>query len=252
MGKLHQLIAVEPELENSYKAILKETQTVFEKKPQLFFGWLKTYTAFDAEDVTNYTDERQELVTTVRRRLQYQKISAASYFDCLLQKEVTNQSAVADLTVNGILIDTGLPATFLLGLEKRIVALRTLYQTIPTLPQGIAWKIDDIQGQDIYKAEYPERKFKTQRTFNSKVLYEATKEHPAQIEKWDETINVGEYSIDKWCGMISSADKADILARIDMLLIAVKKARQKANECKVVDRKIGDKLMNFINLGQLQ
>ena len=32
MGKLHQLLAVEPDLDGAYKNVLQETQVVFEKK----------------------------------------------------------------------------------------------------------------------------------------------------------------------------------------------------------------------------
>ena len=250
MGKLHQLLAVEPDLDGAYKNVLQETQVVFEKKANLFFGSIKTLKMFDENDTTKYTDERHELTTTVPKRLDYQNDFIAKYLDALLQKEATNQYAVADLIIDGITLGTELPATFLLALEKRLVTIRAVYKTIPTLPQGVTWEVDTTVGTDIFKTVHPDVKFKTKKTFVHKVLYEATKEHPAQIEKWDETENVGEYSIDTWSGLISSAYKAEMLKRIDDLIIAVKKARQKANSCDVVKTTIGAKLMDYINLGQ--
>jgi len=250
MGKLHQLLAVESDLNSAYQNVLNETQTVFEKKANLFFGAVKSLRMFDENDKTKYTNEHQQLATTVPKRLAYTKDFITNYLDALLQKESTNQLAKADLVVNGIEIAKDVPATFLLGLEKRLTAIRAVYKVIPTLTQGTAWEVDESMGSDAYKAIHTDKKFKTKKGFMHKVLYEATKEHPAQIEKWEEVENVGEYSIDTWCGMISSADKADILKRIDNLIIAVKKARQSANSCDVVKATIGSKIMNYINLGQ--
>jgi hypothetical protein len=250
MGKLHQLLAVESDLDQAYKNALHETQVVFEKKSNLFFGFIKTLHIFDESDATHYTDERHELTTTVPKRLAYQDTFIANYIDALLQKEATNQLAMANLVVNGLTLAEDMPATFLLGLEKRLVAIRAVYKTIPTLPQGTAWEVDTTQGDDIFKTVFPDVKFKTKKTFNHKVLYEATKEHPAQIEKWDETENIGEYSKVVWSGLVPSADKAAILKRIDDLIIAVKKARQQANNCDVVTLKVGQKIMDYINLGQ--
>lgn len=250
MGKLHQLLAVESDLNNAYLSMLNETQVIFEKKANLFFGAIKSLRMFDANDKTNYADEHQELATTVPKRLNYTKDFIVTYLDALLQKESTNQVAKADLVVDGIELAKDVPATFLLGLEKRLIAVRAVYKAIPTLNQNAAWVIDESLGEDTYKAVHAEKKFKTKKGFVHKVLYDATKEHPAQIEKWEEVENVGEYSIDTWCGMISSADKSVLLTRIDNIIIAVKKARQKANGCDIVKNHIGSRIMNYINLGQ--
>lgn len=252
MGKLHQLIAVESDLDDAYKNVLTETKTVFDKKANLFFGSVKSLNIFDEADTTVYNDERHELATTVPKRLKYTQGFIAQYIDALLQKEATNQKAVADLVVNGVTIATQLPATFLLGLEKRLASIRAVYRVIPTLPQGVAWEADPDQGDDIYKTSHPEVKFKTKRTTAHRVLYDATKEHPAQIDKWEETENIGAYTVNNWCGCVSSATKADMLKRIDDLIVATKKARQQANSCDIVKMVAADRIMDYINLGQCQ
>jgi hypothetical protein len=79
-----------------------------------------------------------------------------------------------------------------------------------------------------------------------KVLYDATEEHPAQLETWSEDIPIGKFTETLWSGMLSPAEKSAKLGRIDKLLRAVKKARQRANAVDVVDVTIGKELFNYI------
>lgn len=246
MGKLHELLAVESDLENGYKAIAGETLNTFSKKANLFVGLVKRLENYK-EGEPEAPEERAEMATTVHERLDYTAKSAIKYIDAVLQKETTNQLASADLIVNGVTLAEKLPATFLLGLESKLKFLRAMYAEIPTLPNSIAWQLDAAMGAGVYRAVHPERKFKTAKTFKHKVLYEATDHHPAQIEKWEENENVGVYITERWCGMITSADKSKLLGRLDALLQAVKKARQRANTVEVVKTSVGQKLFDYIH-----
>lgn len=49
--------------------------------------------------------------------------------------------------------------------------------------------------------------------------------------------------------MMSVSEKSKILGRIDDLLLAVKKARQRANNVDVQKVNVGAKLLNYINNG---
>jgi len=245
-GKLHELLAVEADLEGRSRNIMDETRKVFKEKPMLFMGSVRTYSPI-IEDGVNYPDEHQALTTTVDEKLKYASQSIVNYYDALLQKEATNQIAVADLVVEGEVIAKSLPATFLLGMETRLRKLREVYEQIPTLSVGIDWKADEGKGEGVFSMVHPEEKLKTQKTTKSKVLYEATPHHPAQIDKWDEVENVGKYIKHVWCGMVTPARKSQLLDRIDTLIRAVKKARQRANSVEVVNVSIGKTLMDFIN-----
>ena len=169
------------------------------------------------------------------------------YLDALLQKERTNQDATADIVIDGVKIADSLPATFLLGLESRLKRVRAVYESIPTLPPNIKWEKDETKGDDIYSRAHPEEQLKTEKIFKVQVLYDATKEHPAQVEKIPETKNVGVYKKEVWTGLLSPADKSVLLGKIDKLLQAVKKARQRANTTKVVKTTIGKELFAYIN-----
>ena len=253
-GKLHELLAVESDLSGISDKIMKETKKVFKEKEVVFKGMIRTYKPF-VDDGIEYPEDRIDLTTTVDEKLDYMSKSVVKYFDAILQKESTNQVAVADLVVDGEVLATSLPATFLLGMESRLRILREVYAQIPTLEIGIEWELDDSRGANIFKTTYPEESMKTQRTTKSTVLYEAKfpkaneggNSIPAVIDKWEEVENVGKYTKKHWSGAVTAARKSELLGRIDNLLRAVKKARQRANSTEVVSTRVGNTLFEYIN-----
>jgi hypothetical protein len=82
------------------------------------------------------------------------------------------------------------------------------------------------------------------------ILYEATKEHPAQVELISYDVIIGTWSTTRSSGKITPAEKHLMLERAGELLVAVKKARAKANECGVVPVK-SDKFFNYILKGKI-
>ena len=246
MAKLHEVLAVEGDLAGAYKKILQETSVTFSKKAELFFGFIRTLEMFE-EGLPTPPSESKEVDTTVQDKLDYQKNFIIKYLDLVLQKEATNQKAMADIEIDGVTISKDVPATFLLGLESKLKQMREVYERIPTLPPGIKWEKDINKGEGIYVTSKPEEQFKTEKVIVPQILYEATVEHPAQVEKITETKNVGRYSRTSWSGAISPAEKSALLGRLDKLSRAVKKARQRANTEPVVKRTIGKELFDFIH-----
>jgi hypothetical protein len=248
MGKMHEILAVEGDLEGVYKKILEEAKVLFSKKTEHFMGFVKRLENI-VEGLPEQAPEYKELVTTVHEKLDYVGDALTNYIDTVLQKELTNQTAKATLEVDGKVIGTDLPATFLLGLETKLKFIRSVYEEIPTLAPGIEWVADEISGKGVYKCKHPDEKFKTAKTFKHKVLYDATDKHPAQIEKWEEQVPVGKYITEIKCGMLSPAEKSMMLGRIDKLIQSVKKARMKANDIDASDRTIAQGLVAYINKG---
>lgn len=252
MGKLHELLAVESDLEAVAKKTTEEAIKTFINKPNRFMAFHRCCTMFDDEKQNEAPpDEYLSLTTTVAEKIEYVGEKIAEYYDAVLQKEKTNHQAKADLIVDGSVMETDLPATFLLGLESKLKKIRDLYEAIPTLSPGIEWIPDPDIGKHVYRMKHPETKYKTAKTFQHKVLYDATDKHPAQIERWEETINIGRFVKEIWSGMISSSEKAEILKRLDKLLQGVKKARQRANNIEVTEAEIGKKILNYINNGHV-
>jgi hypothetical protein len=254
MAKLHEVLAVEADLEGKAKAMMKESDKVFKDKGHLFLGSLRTYQPLQEDGVT-YPEEHTEMVTTVPERLDYLGKSIGAWLDAVAQKEATNQVAKADIIVGDDVVAKDVPATMLLGLETRLKSIRAVYVNIPTLDMSKKWQEDEGKGKNVFSAVNPEETFKTAKTMKSKVLHpaqfpkadEGGQSIPAVIDKWDETENVGKYTKQIWCGMITPARKAELIERIDDLLRSVKKARQRANSVEIVKLNIGQTLMNYIN-----
>lgn len=246
MGRLHELLAVEGDLEGSYKKVLDDTAMKFTSDASLFFGSVRTMEWIE-EGHPPQPPDYQELTTTVDKELTLQEEEIIRYFDAILQKECTNQGANADLIVDGVTIAETIPATFLLGMETRLKRVRAVYAKIPVLPSSIKWEKDSTKGNNIYSRTHPEEVMKTEKVFKVQVLYPATKEHPAQVDKISETRNVAVKKKEVWTGVLSPARKAHLLGKIDKLIQAVKKARQRANTTEALDITIGKKLFDYIN-----
>lgn len=249
MGKntLHSLLAVENDLKGVATKIKGETLNTFTKKDDHFDGLTKTFRAFDEEMSSLDSSDTKEVVTTVEEKLQYMHTSVVKGMNAVISKEETNASgkACASLVVNGTDFGT-LSATSLLALEKELTALRTIYSAIPTLDPVKNWTIDEMGERGIYKTGEV-KTFRTQKTKDFKVVYEATKEHPAQIVEVVKDKTIGENLTVYRSGKISPLTKSKLLAKIDSIIIAVKKARSSANEAEVVKSTIGDTVMGYIN-----
>lgn len=246
MSKLHELLAVETDLESTYKKVLEEAMVTFTKKADHFMGTHKELVMFDESKQNENLTEHKEMVTTVDDKLDYVKDFIVQYFDAVLQKEKTNQVAVADLVVDGVVLAPALPATFLLGMETKLRAVRLMYEQAPTLPPGQKWEEDKDTGKGIYKTKLDD-KLKTAKTFQHKVLVAPTDKHPAQVEKWEESVPVGRYITTAQYGMLTPAKKSHLIGQVDKLIQACKKARQRANCADVVNAEIGKSIIDYIN-----
>lgn len=253
-AKLHELIAVEGDLEGTAKKIIEEAATTFSKRADHFTAARREIKmiADTPEAKAEEVAETRELVTTVAEKLDYTRTAVLRYWDAVLQKESTNQIAKADLVVDGATIAADLPATFLLGMETKLKALRSMYEAIPTLEPGAAWVPDAGHAhKNVFMRRDDEVRSRTKKVTEAVVLYPATDKHPAQVKEVVNDVTVGQIITRVWSGMVSPADKSDLLARIDTLLRACKRARQRANATEVVKRQIGKSLLDYINTGTL-
>lgn len=78
-----------------------------------------------------------------------------------------------------------------MALEPRLKLLRTVYEAIPTYEPNIEWEKDPEKGEDVWRSVRPGETFKTEKILETKVVVDATKEHPAQYEKWTRDVRVG-------------------------------------------------------------
>ena len=256
MGKLHELLASEADAETQMKTAINVMAQLFSKRTDAFFGYERRLEMFDEDRKAeeDLAKERKELIHTVPAKLDELRDPCVRYFDIAFQKESMNQSARADIVLyendnsrETLTIATDVPVTFLLFLERRLSKVSEAYQAIPTLEAGFSWDEDDTKADGIFRVERDEIKEKTQKVPKSKILYEATKEHPAQIEKWNEDRIIGRFVRRVWSGMLKERRKIELLKRFEILLDAVKRARARANDIEVNVEGIGDKIFDFLN-----
>jgi hypothetical protein len=250
--KMHELLAVESDLQKKFQEVAKETQITFSKKIEHFRGHSKTLKM--KSDERSFEEaaaaEHKEIVSTVDEKLNYTSKTAARYFDALLQKEQANQEAKADLVIDGFVVAKDLPATFLLGMESRLKMVRDYYAEIPTLTPGVAWEQDPNQREGIYKSKHPDVRDKTEKSLAYDVVVKATEHHPAQLSQQSKNEVVGLFTTEIWSGMITPGDKSELLGRVDKLYQAFKRARSRANQVEVKPARIGGELFKYIATGK--
>lgn len=239
--KLFHHIVKSDDVKQGYEKIKQETLQRF-KGADLFKGWHKEYFPIEEGGQPLETDEK-EVVTTVQERLDWTARKAAAYIDHELVRDATNCVAFADLKVDGIEFGR-LPATFLLALEAQLKEIRKYYDRMPTLDLAHKW---EETGRTGVLKHGPVDSFRTAKKTVPVLMYEATKEHPAQIKDVVEDLHIGTFKTTTFTGAVHPQFKADRLERIDLLIVAVKKTRMRANEAEVKGGTIGKKVFDFIN-----
>jgi len=246
--KLHEILAVEGTKEKAAKKLIKESLVTL-NKDTLFKGQTRRLEMIKEDDKHLETVENQELTTTVNENLDYLQGPISGWLDVVFAKEKGNQNAVADLIVGGKKILSAAPATFLLGLEKKLIELRSIYDAIPTLAPGIKWVADENEREGVYVAYNAVTSFKTKKDIEFRVAHEATKEHPAQVAQLQTEVNVGKYTTISKSGMVAPIEKANRLKRLDDVLAAVKQARMRANNIDVDTAPACHRILEYINKG---
>lgn len=252
--QLHELLAVLGDLEARSKMAQQEGIDTFNKRTSHFMGAHRTLKMFAEQDghLEAANEQHQELTTTVSAKLRYVQKAVVKWYDAFLQKEATNQTAVADLVVDGNALAEAMPAAFYLGMEKELKQLRKMYEVIPTLQPGVKWEKDATlaasdNSKGVYRNANPVKKLKTKQTIAHKILVPADEHHPAQVEKWTEQEPVGEFTEEIFTGMVTPAEKSVMLNRISKLISATKRARMRANKAPIMKKAIGKAIFKYIH-----
>jgi hypothetical protein len=246
--KLHELLAIETNLENQANKTRMDLANTFEKKRHHFEEKRVVFQPL-AEGEPSSVEAQSDLQTTVRRELNWLSGYLIQALDAGYQVSESNMKARADIVLEddaGTILAKDVPATALLELEKRVAELHTLLAGIPTLDPAKGFTPDDQRGQGVYKAREVV-KTRTKKDVKVVVRYEATKEHPAQTELVNVDVPVGKLQEQEWSGLISPAEKAQLLDRVEKLARAVRRARSRANEVEVdTAKKLGKGLLDYV------
>ena len=242
MPKLNQILAIERNVKNKREDEFTQIHQSL-AKTDLLFGLSRTYQPL-ADDGEKFPPENKVVQAKADDMLKKLKTGLAELFDVTAQKDSTNCVAKADVVVDGKVLLTGVPATHLLYIEKKLVDLITFIKKLPTLPQDERWSRDDVLG--LWKTDPIE----TVKTKKIEEVYAVpgtlTKEHPAQLAKKVEDVMVGKWTTVKYSGALTTDQTASLLERAEKLQKAVKFAREEANQTPAVGAATGAAVMGYI------
>jgi hypothetical protein len=241
MPKLNQILAIE---KNKKTQLHKEISDLHHQtqKVELLTGHHKTYTPRE-EDGETFPDDTRKVQVLHHEAIKQVCERLTTLMDVTATKDWANCQAKADVIVDAEVFLEQVPVPFLLFLEKELHDLHTFVDKIVDLDPSENWTLDSNSGQ--YRSE-PVKTSKTQKLQKPIVLYDATKEHPAQTQLITQDVIIGHWTTTKFSGAVPRARKKLLLERITVLEDAVKYAREHANSLDVDDKKVGRRVLDYV------
>lgn len=239
--KLHQVIAIEKTVRADGERKFTDAYHKIQKT-DLMAGLTKTYTP-TAEDGEQLPGEAVKVQTVAADVLNGVTEALVKLFDFTATKDTANQAAVADLVVDGQVLAESLSVSTLLFLEKKLVDLTTFVGKLPVLDPAQDWFESDSYG--IYRAT-DRKTSRAKKVPRNHVKAKATDKHPEQVELFYEDVIVGTWTTRVFSGAVPASRKAVLLSRLHQLSVAVKAAREQANQINVYERQFGSTLMAWL------
>lgn len=243
MGKkrLNQIVAIERDVKaKGYKDVTKEFHLL--QKPEVVNGMQKTYSPKD-EDGEKFPAESKNVQVKVKDALREIHDRNRELFDLVLTKDTGNQTARADVVVDGTVVIKDVPVPTLLFLEKQLEDMHTIVSKLPVLDPAEQWKLDEAQG--LYVTP-PIETVKTKKQKKAIVMYPHSAEHPAQTQLIDDDIIVGTWTMIKHSGAIPNDKRQALVRKVETLQKAVKQAREEANMAEVAELRMGDTVFSYL------
>lgn len=239
--KLNQLIAI---INGVKQASAKAGTEVYQlcQKPALFQGLSRTYSPRE-EDGYVYPAESQKITFKAKDAISKFVEARSEFFDLAATQDWANTEAKSSIVVDGVTVLADVPVPYLLFLEKQLQDVKTFVGSIPVLAIDKEWDYDT--NRDCYVTE-PKLTTKTKKITKPVVLYEATKEHPAQVKEVSEDVIEGTWSLIEFSGALPASKINELKQRVDALLKAVVQAREEANGMEVAQKKAATAIFNYL------
>ena len=239
--KLNQIIAIEKSTKGRSFQELTEAHHQLQKQT-LLAGISRTYRPRD-EEGEQLPPESTKVQVKAQDIIRQTVESLTKIFDVTATKDWANTRAKADVTVDGTVLLSQVPATYLLFLEKQLTDLHTFVKKLPVLDASESWTFD--ASADCWATE-PVQTLRTKKVPRNHVKAEATEKHPAQVEVYYEDVTVGFWRTVKFSGSLPAQRVNELLSRVEKLQEAVKFAREEANNLEVEEKKVGEKVLNYL------
>jgi hypothetical protein len=239
--KLNQINA----LVTGHKSAKEEITKLYHiaQKPALFEGRVRTYKPDDEEHGERLPAEFQKVQVTAESLILSATATWADWLNMTATQDAGNQRAKADVVVDGTTVFAGVPIAQLLFLDHRVNDLETFIQKLPVPDASEDWHWDANQSCLVTT---PSLSIRTTKQPDRFVKYEATKEHPAQVEFFHRDVRVGSWSTIRYSGCIPSDKKSELLLRVRKLKDAIKVAKEQANSIEVEKVEVAAPLFNYL------
>ncbi len=241
MTKLNQIIAIQASKKSQAKEAITNVYQALQK-PDLLAGISRNYKPKD-ELGEVLPPESKQVQLKVREAVTQIVKALTEMFDTVATQDWANCQAKADVVVAGQTLLSGVPVTHLLFLEKQLIDLHTFVEKMPVLDSAERWSYDS--SQDCFASEQYQS-LRTKKVPKTHIKYEATKEHPAQVEMYMEDVTVGTWTAVKYSGAIPASQRNAMLDRVRALQDAVKAAREEANTMEVQSQKVAKPILDYI------
>ncbi len=245
MPKQHAVVAVVADTKKEVERKLTDARNLFEKKSAGFDGLTRSFKKFDEKD-PELTPERKLVQNRVDDVIQGMKSIFVKAFDTVLTQEVGNTQARApvEFEFEGKTFKTPpLPVSFLLFVEHKLTDFETIIKAIPTLSLEEEWEFNE--NLKVFTST-PAEELRTKKIQDVLTKAQATDKFPAQVEVITRDVPSYRITIIKQSGAIPIARKNQLLARVQVMMDAVKVAKETANLTEVQNQVQGEKFFDFV------
>lgn len=245
MTQLHQVLAAEKTIKDvTHRVVTAAYQSI--QKPAMLVGQTRNYRPMHDDgvqlppEVTRVQLKATDVIDEVARAM-------TSLLDVVLTHETANQQASADVEVDGMVLVSKAPVSYLLFLEKQLTDLQTFITKLPVLDPAEDWEWD--LNTSSYRTAVTSNLRREKRPVVL-VKYQATDKHPAQTEIYNEDVAVGYWDTIKESGALPQTAVNQMWQRVTTLLQATRVARQKANSIETTSLVAGRRVLNYVFTGQ--
>lgn len=260
MIKLNTLLAKTDLLASSFRAMVTDYVNFFRSNQGDFKGERKTYDPRSGTiDIPGERGEKR-IVTTVGEKLEWFENGSKDYIDSLFALEATNASgrARAELFVDGVSWGE-FSSLELLRLKSFIEngEFEKMYSNIPVRSDSEIWDTSSVEA-------YSGRSGIFQSPLQSGVKKSTMKEsyilsdpnlgnidgarYAPQLAQRDTTLELGDYTFQKYSGEWSHRQRATLLRRRQLLLTGVTEALKVANDVEAIESQLtSQKLFSYLH-----
>ena len=241
MSRLSHVVAVSKGVKATSVSLLAQAHQDAQKHESLK-GLSRTYQPRDADEIPK-PPESTQVRFTAQQIVDEVQNGLTRLFDVTATQDYGNAVAFADVKVDGVVLVSAAPVSYLLFLEKQLVDLATFIRKLPVLDSAEKWEFDTNSG---HFRTAPVMTVSNKKVYRNHEKAPATDRHPAQVDVYTEDVPVGHWSLVKFSGAFPATRVKELTERVTKLQEAVKVAREIANATDVADQRVGETLLGWL------